>query len=113
MGGILRVGGHWRIMNSMIGPMDTSGGESGKIELSVGEHAEGNYSNFVVITHTASEFVLDFAAIMPGMQKAQVVSRVVLTPEHTKRLLGALGQNLQRYESKFGTITLPIQSDSE
>ncbi len=88
--------------------MDTSGGEQGKIEINLGENVSGTYSNFVVITHTGSEFVLDFSVMMPGMQKAQVVSRVVLTPEHTKRLLAALGQNVQRYEAKFGTITLPI-----
>ena len=99
-------------MNGMIGPMDTSGGEQpeqGKIELNVGENVSGTYSNFVVITHTASEFVLDFSVMMPGMQKAQVVSRVVLTPEHTKRLLMALGQNVSRYEAKFGRIVPPGQ----
>ncbi len=87
--------------------MDTSSGEQGKIELNLGENVEGRYSNFVVITHTATEFVLDFAVVMPGMPKPQVVDRVILTPEHAKRLLGALGQNLQRYESKFGEITSP------
>lgn len=89
--------------------MDTSGrqGEQGKLELSLGENVEGKYSNFVVITHTASEFVLDFATIMPGMQKAQVVSRIVLTPEHTKRLLAAIGHNVQQFEAKFGKIVQP------
>ena len=91
----------------MIGPMDTSSGEQGKIELNLGENVEGRYFNFVVITPTATEFVLDFAVVMPGMLKPQVADRVILTPEHVKRLLGALGQNLQRYESKFGEITSP------
>ena len=87
--------------------MDTSSGDQGKIELNLGENVEGRYSNFVVITHTATEFVLDFAVVMPGMPKPQVVNRVILTPDHAKRLLAALGQNVQRYESKFGEITSP------
>jgi hypothetical protein len=86
--------------------MDTSSGDQGKIELNLGENAEGQFSNFVVITHTESEFVLDFAVVLPGMPNPRVISRLVLTPDHAKRLLGALSQNVGRFEAKFGEITI-------
>ena len=70
------------------------------------EKAQGEYANFAVITHSGSEFVLDFARILPGLQKAQVCSRVILAPEHTKRLLGALQENIIRYERNFGQIKI-------
>ena len=75
------------------------------IELSK-EVAEGVYANLAVISHSASEFVLDFARVMPGMPKAQVKSRIILTPEHTKRLLMSLQENVARYESMVGRIEL-------
>ncbi|WDF70829.1 DUF3467 domain-containing protein [Sphingobacterium oryzagri] len=82
------------------------------IELSE-EIAEGIYSNLAIITHSNSEFVLDFIRIMPGIPKAKVKSRIVLTPEHAKRLLGALQDNVNRFEASNGTIntndaTLPL-----
>ena len=64
----------------------------------------GHYSNFVVIAHSPSEVILDFASILPGMPKAKVGSRIILTPEHAKRLLLSLQENLHNYESKFGVI---------
>lgn len=73
------------------------------IELSE-EIAQGIYSNLAVITHSSSEFVLDFVRIMPGVPKAKVKSRVILTPEHAKRLLMALQDNIKKYESMHGTI---------
>lgn len=76
------------------------------IELSE-ETAEGIYANLAIITHSNSEFVLDFIRVMPGLPKAKVKSRIVLTPEHAKRLLLALGDNLQKYEEQVGTINLP------
>ena len=66
--------------------------------------AQGVYSNLAVITHSTSEFVLDFVRVMPGVPKAQVKSRVILTPEHAKRLLTALKENIARYESMHGDI---------
>lgn len=87
--------------------MDTSSGEQRQIEIEVGENAEGRFSNVVMITHTASEFILDFAVMMPGMQKPRVVSRIVLTPEHARRFLSALAENIKRYESRFGPIIPP------
>lgn len=73
------------------------------IELSE-EVAQGIYSNLAVITHSSSEFVVDFVRIMPGIPKANVKSRVILTPEHAKRLLMALQDNVQKYEAMHGPI---------
>ncbi len=66
--------------------------------------AEGIYSNLAIINHSASEFVLDFVCIMPGTPKAKVKSRIVLTPQHAKRLLKAMGENISRFESSHGEI---------
>ena len=60
--------------------------------------AQGEYANFAIITHSSSDFVIDFARVLPGLPKAQVKSRVILAPEHAKRLLGALQENIYRYE---------------
>jgi hypothetical protein len=68
------------------------------------EVAQGIYSNLAVITHSSSEFILDFIRVMPGLPKAKVKSRVVLTPEHAKRLLFALKDNIEKYESQHGGI---------
>ena len=68
------------------------------------EIAQGVYSNLAIITHSASEFVIDFVRIMPGTPKAQVKSRIILTPEHAKRLLGALEDNISKYEAVHGVI---------
>ena len=73
------------------------------IELSE-EIAQGIYSNLAVITHSSSEFVIDFVRIMPGIPKAKVNSRIILTPEHAKRLLFALKDNIAKYEQLNGTI---------
>lgn len=69
--------------------------------------AEGTYSNLAIIAHSTSEFVIDFVRMMPGVAKAQVKSRIVMTPEHAKRLALALQDNLMRYEAQFGEIRLP------
>jgi len=68
------------------------------------EVAQGTYSNLAIITHSTSEFVIDFVRIMPGLPKADVKSRIILTPEHAKRLLLALKDNLSKFESTHGTI---------
>ena len=70
------------------------------------EKAQGEYANFAIITHSSSEFIVDFARMLPGLQKAQVCSRIILAPEHTKRLLGALQENVMRYERAYGQIKL-------
>ena len=69
--------------------------------------AEGEYSNLVVISHSTSEFVLDFVRLMPGVSKARVKSRIVLAPEHAKRLLLALQDNVGKYEKSYGRISIP------
>lgn len=71
------------------------------------EVAKGTYSNFAIISHSRSEFIVDFAAMLPGAPKAQVNSRIVLVPEHAKRLLMALQENVVRYEKEFGKIVMP------
>ncbi len=76
------------------------------IELS-DEVAQGIYSNLAVITHSTSEFIIDFVRIMPGMPKAQVKTRVILTPDHAKRLLLALQDNMAKFEANMGVIKLP------
>jgi len=68
------------------------------------ETAEGTYSNMAVITHSTTEFVIDFIRVMPGMPKAKVKSRIILTPEHAKRLMGALQDNINRFEGRNGAI---------
>jgi hypothetical protein len=73
------------------------------IELSE-EIAEGIYSNLAIITHSQSEFVIDYIKIMPGVPKAKVKSRIVLTPQHAKRLVKALAENIQKFEQINGKI---------
>jgi hypothetical protein len=73
------------------------------IELSE-EIAEGEFANLAMIAHSSSEFVIDFIRLMPGIPKAKVKSRIVITPEHAKRLLAALNENIERYEASFGAI---------
>ena len=68
------------------------------------EVAQGIYSNLAIISHSSSEFVLDFIRIMPGVPKAEVKSRVILTPEHAKRLWLALGENISKYETVHGHV---------
>ena len=82
--------------------------DSNQINIELSEEiAEGIYANLAIITHSTSEFVLDFIRVMPGIPKAKVKSRIVLTPEHAKRLLLALGDNIKKYEEQLGAINLP------
>lgn len=81
--------------------------EEDKQKLSINlseEIAEGTYSNLAIITHSSSEFVIDFVRVMPGVKKANVKSRVILTPEHAKRLLNALKENIDSYEMEHGKV---------
>ena len=73
------------------------------IELSE-ETAEGVYSNLAIITHSSSEFILDYIRIMPGVPKGKVKSRIIITPEHAKKLHRALSDNLAKYEGSYGKI---------
>lgn len=82
--------------------------DQNKLEINVpAELLEGVYSNLAVITHSSAEFILDFIRIMPGTSNAPVKSRVVMAPEHAKRLLFALQNNIQKYEQAFGEIRFP------
>ena len=74
-----------------------------KIEL-MEEIAEGIYSNLAVITHSHSEFIVDFIRLMPGMPKAKVKSRIILTPQHAKRFMKTMKENLSKYEAVHGKI---------
>jgi hypothetical protein len=79
--------------------------QQGQINIELDEKvAEGIYSNLAIINHSASEFVVDFITLMPGVPKAKVKSRIVLTPQHAKRFLKALGENIHRYEQANGEI---------
>jgi hypothetical protein len=77
-----------------------------KIELTP-DVAEGTYANLAIITHSSAEMVLDFVRVLPGIATANVKSRIVLAPEHAKRLLFALQDNVMKYEAAFGPINLP------
>lgn len=81
------------------------------IELSA-EVAEGIYSNLAVITHSQSEFIVDFIKMMPGVPKANVKSRIILTPQHAKRLMRALQDNISKFESMYGKIKEPEQIEA-
>ena len=82
------------------------------IELDA-EVAQGHYSNLAIISHSTSEFILDFATILPGLNKAKVKSRIILTPEHAKRLLYSLQENITRYESDIAQIEIPQPQRAE
>ena len=77
----------------------------GQINIELDESvAQGIYSNLAIINHSASEFVVDFVSIMPGVPKSKVKSRIILTPQHAKRFLKALNDNVRRFESAHGEI---------
>ena len=85
--------------------MSDNNQQQGQINIELDEKvAEGIYSNLAIINHSSSEFVVDFVSIMPGAPKANVKSRIILTPQHAKRLVRALKDNITRFESSFGEI---------
>ncbi len=71
--------------------------------------AKGVYSNIQVISHSATEFVFDFISMLPGLEKAQVASRVIVAPAHAKNLLDILQENILKYEQEYGRIEMPKQ----
>src|ERR1700737_5144232 len=73
------------------------------IEISE-EMAEGQYANLAIITHSHAEFVIDFVNVMPGTPKSKVKSRIIFTPQHAKRFMKALTENITRYEAANGSI---------
>ena len=80
---------------------------NGQLQIELKEDvAQGTYVNLAIITHSSSAFILDFVRVMPGIPKAGVKSRIVLAPEHAKRLLRALEENIGKYERSFGAIRM-------
>ena len=78
---------------------------NGQLNIEISEEvAEGEYANLAIITHSNAEFVIDFVNVMPGTPKSRVKSRIILTPQHAKRLMHALTENIQKYESVNGLI---------
>ena len=73
------------------------------------EVARGSYSNLAIITHSHSEFIIDFATMLPGIPKPEVSNRIVMTPEHAKRLFLALQDNINKYENQHGQITFGVE----
>lgn len=88
-----------------------SEGNSKQISIELTEDvAEGTYANLAMIAHSSSEFVIDFIRMVPGLPKAKVKARVIITPEHTKRLIKALQDNLDKYEEHFGKVELASEA---
>ncbi len=71
------------------------------------EVSGGEYSNFVVVTHSPAEFVMDFTRLLPGVKKAKVHSRIIMAPPHAKAFLMALNDNIRKFEDKYGEIKSP------
>lgn len=84
---------------------DQQENKQGQLNIELSEDvAQGEYSNLAVITHSNAEFIVDFISMMPGAPKAKVKSRIILTPQHAKRLQKALADNIRKFESQNGTI---------
>ncbi|MFV0483824.1 MAG: DUF3467 domain-containing protein [Bacteroidales bacterium] len=83
------------------------------INIELGEDmAQGTYANLAIIAHSASEFVIDYVRLMPGVTKAKVKSRIIMTPENAKSLYLSLGENIQRYEQQFSPININGRSNN-
>lgn len=84
---------------------DQKSKKKGQINIEIDDKiAEGTYSNLAIINHSVSEFIVDFISVMPGQPKAKVKSRIILTPQHAKRLVKALAENVTRFEKSHGEI---------
>ncbi|MBI1306835.1 MAG: DUF3467 domain-containing protein [Bacteroidetes bacterium] len=85
--------------------MDENENKGQQIDIELSEEvADGIYANLAIISHSNSEFIVDFVRMMPGTPKAKVKSRIILSPQHAKRLLAALNENVRKYEDNFGEI---------
>ncbi|MEX2596999.1 MAG: DUF3467 domain-containing protein [Salibacteraceae bacterium] len=79
--------------------------QQSKINIELSEEvAQGDYANLAIITHSTAEFIVDFISMMPNTPKAKVKSRIIMTPQHAKRLLKALNENVRKFESQHGEI---------
>lgn len=84
--------------------MEDNKGQENQIQIELDENvAQGTYANLAIISHSSSEFVIDFVRVLPGLPKAKVKSRIILTPENAKRLLFALGENITQFENTAGS----------
>ena len=87
--------------------MENGNNEKKQISIEIKpDIAKGSYSNLAIITHSRSEFIIDFATMLPGLSKPEIGNRLIMTPEHAKRLLMALQDNIIKYENQFGLIDL-------
>jgi len=87
--------------------MSTEAENPNQINIELNEEiGEGVYSNLAVISHSNAEFIIDFIRILPGLPKARVKSRIIMTPQHMKRLAMAIGDNINKFENQFGRIEL-------
>src|SRR5438105_14091396 len=93
-----------QIQNYMDDPQQPQGQQ---LQIELGEkEAEGIYSNLAIITHSPAEFIIDYTRVTPGVPKARVLSRIIMTPQHMKLLLGAMKENLERYEEQYGEVRI-------
>lgn len=100
-------------MNQPNQPDPNAAQDSNAINIELSEAiAEGEYANLAMIAHSSSEFVIDFIRLMPGVPKAKVKARIIVTPEHAKRLLSALADNVERFEQTFGPIKMQADMPS-
>ncbi len=87
--------------------MKTSRRRQMQVNIQVPPDLEATYANFALITHSASEIIIDFARVLPNTPQAKVYARIITTPLHAKLLLRALGENIEKYEAQFGEVKLP------
>jgi len=91
--------------------MSDSSPRQRKLKIEVPNDLRAQYANFAMITHTGSEFLIDFAHLVPNAPQAQVKDRIVMSPTHVKLLLQALQENVEKYEERFGEIGLPDEGE--
>jgi len=93
--------------------MDNEQPQSQQLQIELGEkEAEGIYSNLAIITHSPAEFIVDYTRVTPGVPRARVLSRIIMTPQHMKLLLNAMRENIDRYEEQYGEIRVDGQSSN-
>ena len=99
-------------MSDSTDPKDQLEAPQQQLQIELGEkEAEGIYSNLAIITHSPAEFIIDFTRVTPGVPRARVLSRIIMTPQHMKLLMNAMRENMERYESQFGEVRVDGQSD--
>jgi hypothetical protein len=98
--------------NDSIDANDQFDNQPQQLQIELGEkEAEGIYSNLAIITHSPAEFIIDFTRVTPGVPRARVHSRIIMTPQHMKLLMGAMRENLERYESQYGEVKVDGQNE--